>query len=330
MSNVSQWDNAAGNNNNAPPDGWPEGQAPSTVNDVGRENMAATSRWYDDTKGVLVTAGSGNNYTLATNSSHVALADQSFLIFRADRANTGAATLNVDGLGAKGLKSGGADIASGEIVADSILIVAYNSTNDAYDILNTISAAQMSTKLGLGSLAAKSTINGGDWSGTDLAVADGGTGASNAATARTNLAAAANTFSGADYTALTKIIGSGLSSDADFLVMDGSTIKRTEYAEAGVRVLTDASATPTLTTNHMNTFIKYTNAAAVALTLDTGVGEIGNTVIIKQTTAAGQVTVGGTATVTAAIGKKTRKQDSVIVLICDDTDTWSLYGDMAA
>lgn len=329
MANVSQWDNSAGNNNDAPPDGWPEGQAPSTVNDSGREVMAAVSRWFDDTKGALVTAGSGNNYTLTSNSSHAAHADQSFLIFRADRANTGAATLAVDGLSAKALESGSAALASGDIIQDSVLIVAYNANNDAYEILNTLTASQMSTKLGLGALATKGTINGDDWSGTDLALADGGTGASDAATARTNLAAAANTLSGVDFTSLTTVLASALEAGDDFLVMDATTAKRIPYSSGGCIVNNVTDTTDTLGTADMNTFIEYDNASPIAVTLNTGTGSKGNWVVMQQV-AAGQVTVSGTATFHSSIGEKTRIQNSVIILMNKGSDVWAVYGDMAA
>ena len=48
MSDISQWDPAAANNNATPPDGWPENMARNNVNNSARENMAATRRWYED------------------------------------------------------------------------------------------------------------------------------------------------------------------------------------------------------------------------------------------------------------------------------------------
>lgn len=53
MSKLGLWSTTAASNNSATPDGWPEGQAPSTVNDCARELMAAMrtyaqdAQWFD-------------------------------------------------------------------------------------------------------------------------------------------------------------------------------------------------------------------------------------------------------------------------------------------
>lgn len=46
MSDISAWSNIAGNNNATPPNGFPEGQDPATLNDACREVMASVRRWY--------------------------------------------------------------------------------------------------------------------------------------------------------------------------------------------------------------------------------------------------------------------------------------------
>jgi hypothetical protein len=61
-------------------------------------------------------------------------------------------------------------------------------------LIDDASVSAQRTTLGLGSLAELSSVNNGNWSGTDLAVVNGGTGASDASGARTNLGITGNLF----------------------------------------------------------------------------------------------------------------------------------------
>lgn len=136
MSNISSWSATAASNNSAPPNGAPEGMAPSTVNDVMRENMAAVSKWYSALQGALVTTGSGNAYVLSTGSSHASLAVIGLVVFRANHTNSGASTIAVDGLTAKNLYFSGVALASGQITSGQTYAAAYNSANDVFDLIS--------------------------------------------------------------------------------------------------------------------------------------------------------------------------------------------------
>lgn len=116
----------------------------------------------DDTDVLLsaiTTAGSANAYTLTTGLSLAAyVSGQSFLI-KASFTNSGAATLNVDGLGAKSLVKGASTaLASGDITSGAIYRVAYNGTN--FCVLNAGAGSYQPLDATLTALAALSWSSG--------------------------------------------------------------------------------------------------------------------------------------------------------------------------
>ena len=129
MSEINDWDKVAANNNDAPPNGWPENMNYSEVNNAAREGMSAHARLYADMNGTLATAGAANAYTLTSNRALSAYASGLGFIFKANHTNTGAATINVSGLGAKDLKNvDGSALSTDHIEVDRYYFAFYQGT----------------------------------------------------------------------------------------------------------------------------------------------------------------------------------------------------------
>lgn len=102
---TSSWSETAASNNSAAPDGWPEGMSYASVNDAAREMMAALKREWNRSHYTVTTGGSATAYTLTFTTAPPAYVTGMTLTFKLHAANSsGAATLNVNGLGAKNLR----------------------------------------------------------------------------------------------------------------------------------------------------------------------------------------------------------------------------------
>lgn len=136
MASIFDWSKTAGNNDTADSAiNWQENQVPSTVNNSARQMMGRVAELLDDLGAVTSATNLSNAYTLTANSAFTALADGLIVGFRAPATNTGAATLNVNALGSKAIRSIGSSgdvaLASGAIVSGQKYQAVYDSTANA-------------------------------------------------------------------------------------------------------------------------------------------------------------------------------------------------------
>jgi hypothetical protein len=115
---------------------WPEGMAPSEVNDAGRADEGILARWFNDWNGSVVASGSSNAYAITSNRTIAALANNTIMWWRANHTNTGAATLALNGLTAKDIvRATGAALTAGDITSGQIVGTYYNSTLDDWVLI---------------------------------------------------------------------------------------------------------------------------------------------------------------------------------------------------
>tara|TARA_R110001599_G_scaffold48581_1_gene139579 strand:+ start:753 stop:3116 length:2364 start_codon:yes stop_codon:yes gene_type:complete len=136
MAEIKDYSVTADDNNSASPNGMPENMAPSGVNNSWRESFARVKRWYEDINATKSTTGSSNAYVLAAARTVTAYAQGDAYMFRANHANTGAATLNIDSVGAVAIVNNTQSaLAAGQIQAGGIYLVAYDATNSKFQLV---------------------------------------------------------------------------------------------------------------------------------------------------------------------------------------------------
>jgi microcystin-dependent protein len=114
---------------------FPEGMAPSAVNDGVRGAMAAVAKYRDDIAGAIVTAGTSTAYTLFSNQGFDSLADMDgkMIAFSPHATNGATVTLNVDSLGAKPLRTApGVELLAATIIQGTPYLAVYNNTDGAF------------------------------------------------------------------------------------------------------------------------------------------------------------------------------------------------------
>lgn len=114
---------------------FPEGMAPSAVNDGVRGAMAAVAKYRDDIAGAIVTGGTSTAYTVSSYQVFDTFAhmDGALIAFTPHATNGATVTLNVDGLGAKPLRSAqGVELLAGTLIQTAPYAALYNNTDGVW------------------------------------------------------------------------------------------------------------------------------------------------------------------------------------------------------
>jgi microcystin-dependent protein len=134
------WSRTAASNASADANvNWAEGQAPSSVNDSARSMMASLAGYRDDIAGAITTGGTSTAYTITSYQVFDTLAhmDGQVIAFTPHATNGATVTLNVDGLGAKPLRSApSVELLAGTLILGTPYTALYNNSAGVWYLHN--------------------------------------------------------------------------------------------------------------------------------------------------------------------------------------------------
>lgn len=122
----TDWSEVAANNIQPAPAGWPSNSSPTIVYATDREMMGAIKRDWNRRNPTIASGGAANVQTLTYGVAPAGYVKGQSYCFIAGFTNTGPATLNVNGLGAKAVQLNGAALVGNEFLAGSIVEVCYD------------------------------------------------------------------------------------------------------------------------------------------------------------------------------------------------------------
>jgi hypothetical protein len=138
MSAVTTWSLSASDNNSAPPNGWPEGQSAASVNNCARQMMADLVREFQvNAVKVLASVAGTNTITGSLTPDLVSYSAGMLVTLTPANSNTGAATLNIDSLGALDIfRYGGEALLAGDLASGVPAHLLLDSGADDWYLLN--------------------------------------------------------------------------------------------------------------------------------------------------------------------------------------------------
>jgi hypothetical protein len=213
------------------------------------------------------TSSTANAYAVALAAAITAYSDGLEVKMKPGTDNTGACTLNVNGLGAIAIKrQDGTDAAAGDLVGASPITLVYSGASNTFR-LPPLANAQVTAAANSATAAANSATAASNSAGQAAAsasnAATSATNASNSATAAGNSATSASTSAGNASTSASQAAGSATSASTS---AGNASTSATAASNSAGQASTSATNAATSATNASNSATNAANSATAAST----------------------------------------------------------------